>query len=150
MHLRQIMTQNIEIVELEDSVLFAAEKMRYRDIGAVIVCDGGKPVGMVTDRDIAIRCAAKNFSPDQTRVGDVMTPLLITCNDDATPEKCAELMEKYRIRRMVVLDRQKLPVGIVSLGDIAARSKNEKLCGEILRIMFEPRKEKIPEEFCWT
>ena len=75
MLLKEIMTTDVEVIKPETSIAEAARKMRSLNVGALPVCDGGRLVGMVTDRDIAIRATAEARNPDSTLVRDCMSPV---------------------------------------------------------------------------
>jgi CBS domain-containing protein len=99
-------------------VLEAAEIMRDQDVGALPVADAGRPIGMLTDRDIVVRALADYRDPGQTRVRDIITPRLSTVYNDQDVTEAADVMARDQVRRLLVLDRQQAPVGILSLGDI--------------------------------
>ena len=81
---------------------------------------------------LATGCGGGNNDPTQTRARDVMSPDVQYCFDDSNIEDCASLMQDHQIRRLVVLDRNKRLVGIVSLGDLATSVHKDKLTGETL------------------
>uniref|UniRef100_UPI0020C5A813 CBS domain-containing protein n=1 Tax=Salmonella enterica TaxID=28901 RepID=UPI0020C5A813 len=85
------------------------------------ICDGEKLRGLVTDRDITVRVVAKGLDPMQVRVGEIMNSPIIYAYDDAECDDAARLMEANQVRRLVVVNRQKRLVGLVSLGDLAVR-----------------------------
>jgi CBS domain-containing protein len=96
-----------------------AKKMRDHDVGAIPVCEGGKTVGMVTDRDIAIRALANGKDLAAIEARDVMSRNVIFCRDSEDAEDALRVMESKKIRRLpVVNDAEKL-VGMISLGDIS-------------------------------
>jgi CBS domain-containing protein len=103
------------------------------------VCgEGDRLVGMITDRDIAIRAVAEGDDADMTFVKNVMTPGVIYCYEDQEVQEAAELMEKHQVRRLVVLNRDKQLVGIISLGDLAVDTQNEQLAGHTLEAISVP------------
>jgi CBS domain-containing protein len=139
MKIREVMTQGVANIRPGDSIQYAAAQMRSLDVGAMPVCQNDKIVGMITDRDIAVRAVASGGDPKSCCVGDVMSGgELVWCYDDDDVEEAARLMEKKQIRRLPILDRNNRLVGIVSLGDLATRTKNEKLSGEVLHQVSEP------------
>ncbi len=87
---------------------------------------------MITDRDITVRAVADACDPRSTTVEEVMTPDVVYCFDDQDVQEAARLMQAHQIRRLVVLDRDKRLVGIVSLGDLAVETGDEKLAGKTL------------------
>ena len=138
MLLKDIMTRSVEEIPPQASLRDAAQRMKSLDVGALPVCENNQLVGMVTDRDIAVRAVADGRDPSETTVLDAMTPGAVWCFEDDDVKDAARIMEQKQIRRLVVLDRNKHAVGIVSLGDIATRLSNEKLSGEILNEVSEP------------
>lgn len=133
MKVKEVMNSTVETIEPDATLRVAAQKMREADVGALPVCEGDKVVGMVTDRDIVVRATADGTEPNRAHVRDVMTPEVVCCTEDQDIKAAAQLMEEKKVRRIAVVDGQQHPVGIVSLGDVAARSNNTRLAGEILR-----------------
>jgi len=131
MKVKYKMTKKVEVATPLTSVKEAAQKMRELNIGALPVCAHGKLIGMVTDRDITIRLIADGKDPRTTMAEEIMTSNIEWCSDEDEIEEVAEKMEKGRIRRLPVVDRNKFLVGIISVGDIASRG-NPKAAGEIL------------------
>jgi len=138
MQLRDVMTRGVEVIHPDATLEEAAEKMKSLDVGPLPVCDGERLVGMVTDRDITVRATAEGRDPKSTRIRDVMTPDILYCFEDQSVEEAARLMEEKQIRRLVVLNREKRLVGIVSLGDVAVRGADQELSGEVLEEVSEP------------
>ena len=139
MQLRNVMTQPPRYVSPSTLIGEAAEMMRSRDIGMLLVADNDKLVGTVTDRDIVIRGIAEGMDPRIARTQDVMTPDTLYCFDDQDTSDAAQLMEERQIRRLAILDRNKRLVGVVSLGDLAVRSDDEALSGEVMKQIAQPR-----------
>src|SRR5262249_38630942 len=96
------------------------------------VCDNNELVGMITDRDITVRATAEGDAPTNVRVRDVMTLDVIYCFEDALVGDAALLMQGKQVRRLLVLNRAKRLVGIVSLGDLAVETGDEELAGKTL------------------
>jgi CBS domain-containing protein len=119
MKVSECMTTGVEVVTPQQSMSEAAQFMLRADAGAMPVGDGDRLIGMVTDRDIAVRGVAQGLGPD-TPVSQVMTEDLIYCYDDDDIENVAIQMSDAQVRRLPVLSRdgEKL-VGIVSLGDLS-------------------------------
>jgi CBS domain-containing protein len=132
MLVKHVMTQGAACVRPHDSLLQAAQKMRKLDVGPLPVCEGDHLVGIITDRDITVRAVAKGCDPLTTTVDDVMTPDVVYCFEDQDVEDAARLMTGHQIRRVVVLNRERRLAGIVSLGDLAVETGDEKLAGETL------------------
>jgi predicted transcriptional regulator len=89
-------------------------------------------VGMITDRDITMRAVADACNPRTTTVKEVMTPDVVYCFEDQDVQEAARLMQDYQVRRLIVLNRDKRLVGIVSLGELAVETGDEKLAGKTL------------------
>jgi CBS domain-containing protein len=140
MIVRDVMSRDVEVIHPDSVIQEAAGKMKSLDVGSLPVCDNRRLLGMVTDRDIAIRAVAAGRDPKSTKVSDAMTPELIYCFEDEPLREAAKLMERYQIRRLPILDREKHLVGIVSLGDLAVDTGNERLSGTVLEEVSEPAK----------
>ena len=116
-----IMTRSVATVQREETLQAAARRMREMDVGWLPVLDGKALVGMVTDRDIAVRGVAEGMVAQESRVADVMTADVIWCSaDDAVEDVMAEMGEA-QVRRLPVLDANKEVVGVVALADLATR-----------------------------
>jgi len=137
MKVRQVMTTDVITVEPEATLTEAARRMRGLDVGPLPVADGGRLVGMLTDRDIAVRATAEGRDPRNTPVSDVMTRDVVCCFEDDDVLQAARAMAQYRKRRLVVVDAAGRVVGIVSLGDLALRARSE-LVGEALEAISQP------------
>jgi len=139
MLVQSAMTEGVQCARPTDTIARAAQRMRDLNIGALPVCgEDNELLGMLTDRDIAIRAVADRCDPDSTLVGDVMSPGITFCYDDYDVEDAAHVMENKQIRRIVVLNRDKRLVGILSLGDLAVRNADDWLSGEALERISEP------------
>jgi CBS domain-containing protein len=138
MKIKDIMTSNVECLWPDDTLQEAALTMKARDIGLLPVCIRDRVAGMLTDRDITIRAVADGCDPKATRVRDVMTHDVVCCFEEDDIEKAARLMQERQVRRILVFNRNKLLVGIVSLGDLAAEIGDSKRVGEILQDVSEP------------
>ncbi|WNO53815.1 CBS domain-containing protein [Stakelama saccharophila] len=119
MQVQQLMTRDVELVSPDTPIEEAAKRMRNSDVGALPVGADDRLVGMVSDRDIAVRGVAAGRT-DAT-VGDIVSDGILYCFDDEEVERAANLMGEHQIRRLPVLNRDKRLVGIVSLGDISRR-----------------------------
>ena len=114
-----VMERDARIASPDDSVQQVARLMREEDTGILPVGEGDRLVGMVTDRDVAVRLVAEGRDPAQTKVRDVMTPDVRYVYEDEDIDHVAENMASQQIRRLPVMNRQKRLVGVVSIGDIA-------------------------------
>ena len=126
-----VMTRGVRSMAPSDSVQSAAQAMDELNVGAVPVCDGYKLVGMVTDRDIAVRCVAAGLAGDQTQLEQVLSANVRFCREDQSVEEAVEMMQAAGVRRLPVVDSDQKLVGIVSLGDIAVKG-SEELASEAL------------------
>jgi len=136
MKAKDIMTRDIFVVSPDTSIQEAAQAMQQQDIGALPVCDGQKILGMVTDRDIAVRAVAKGLHP-QTAVGVIMSDDVSYCLVDDELDEVRELMSKKQIRRLPIIDAKRNLAGMISLGDIALRDRDRE-GGETLENISRP------------
>jgi CBS domain-containing protein len=118
MKVRDAMTTEVQLCTPDDTLRDAAEAMAALDCGLLPVTDNERLVGMISDRDIAIRGVGMGRGPD-SRIGDVMTADVKYCFDDQDVEEVTANMGDIQVRRLPVLNRQKQLVGIIALGDIA-------------------------------
>jgi CBS domain-containing protein len=118
MRISEVMSRDVKVVNPQETLGQAASMMKTLDSGVVPVGEGDKLVGMLTDRDIAIRGVAAGKGPD-TMVRDIMSAEVKYCFDDEDVAHVAENMAELQIRRLPVVNRDKQLVGIVSLGDLA-------------------------------
>jgi CBS domain-containing protein len=136
--LNEIMTKDVQVIHPDETLQAAAQKMRDHDIGFLPVCEGDRLVGVVTDRDLALRGIAAGVNSKAMLGRDLMTSPIIYCFDDQDVEEAAKLMEEHQIRRVAVLSRdEKRLVGVVSLGDIANNGTKE-MSAEVLQSVSEP------------
>jgi CBS domain-containing protein len=146
MKLANVMTREVDFVSPEDSLQEAARHMAERGVGALPVCDGGRLVGMVTDRDIVVRSVARGEEPRGVRVADAMTYDVECCTEDSSLEEVGRRMAERQVRRIVVLDDDKKMVGIVSLGDLARARGNSPIVARAIEEISEPTKQSAAEK----
>jgi CBS domain-containing protein len=118
MQIGQFMSRSVELVSPDSTLKEAAAAMARLDFGALPVGDGDRLVGMVTDRDIAVRGIAAGHGPDAS-IREVMTPNVKYCFEDEDAAHVAENMAALQVRRLPVMNRNKRLVGIVALADLA-------------------------------
>ncbi len=118
MKVSEAMTRNVQVADPGQTIADAARMMATLDAGSLPVGDGGRLIGMITDRDIAIRAVANNQGPD-TAIRDVMTNDVKYCFEDEDTNHVASNMGDQQVRRLPVVSRDKRLVGILSLGDVA-------------------------------
>lgn len=139
MQVKDIMTREVQCIGPDASLAQAAGKMRDLDVGSIPVCGpDDRLCGIITDRDIVVRVVAEGLDCQTVRVEEAMTPKIRYCFEDEEVSEAARKMEEEQIRRLVVLDRDKRLVGIISLGDLAVDTGDERLAGEALECISEP------------
>lgn len=131
MKVRDAMTRDVRLVRPDQTIKDAAHLMAELDIGCLPVEDGDRLVGMITDRDIAVRAIAEGRGP-QTTIREVMSSEVKYCYDDQAVDDITRNMADIRVRRLPVVDRNKRLVGILSLGDLAIEEKAQDEAGEAL------------------
>ena len=125
MKIADVMTAEVDVVKPDQTIQQAASFMLRADAGSIPVCDGERLVGMVTDRDIAVRAVAEGMGPD-TPVRETMSDEVLYCFEDDDVEEVAAKMSERQVRRMPVVARDdKRLVGIVSLGDMSRSNEHE-------------------------
>ncbi len=139
MHIRDVMTPNPTCVSPDDSIQNAARIMRDEDTGAVPVVENGRPVGIVTDRDIVVRAVAEDQLGRPIR--DIVTGNIISARPDMSTREAAELMSEHQVRRLPVVEDDHL-VGIVSIGDLAVKKGKDSRVGDALQHISEGVKER--------
>ena len=122
MKVSKCMTRDVQLVNPTQSIRDAARAMAEIDAGALPVGQDDRLVGMITDRDIAVRAVAEGKSPD-TPIREVMSREVLYCFDDQELKDIARNMGEMKVRRLPVLNRDKRLVGIVSLGDLARKEE---------------------------
>jgi CBS domain-containing protein len=145
MKLSEIMTREVEIIQPDDTLRLAAQKMRDRDIGFLPVCDGDSLMGVLSDRDITIRAFADGMDINVMLGRDLMTTPAIYCFDDQDVKDAAKLMGENQIRRLVILGREsERVVGVISLGDLARKGITD-ISGQVLQRVSEPENQETPK-----
>jgi CBS domain-containing protein len=128
---RDAMTDNPVRLSGSATVTEAAKQMSKRDIGAVLVEDGSKLCGIVTDRDIAVRAVALGRDPASTTLAEICSAETITVSPDDDVDRVVEIMREKAVRRVPVVDASKRVVGILSLGDLARDRDPRSALGQI-------------------
>jgi CBS domain-containing protein len=142
MQVSEVMTRKAECIAPEANLQKAAQRMKALDIGALPVCDHDRLTGMLTDRDIILRCVSEGHDPKQDRVRDAMTRQIVYCFEDDDVTRAAELMKSKQVRRLPVLNRGKRLVGILALGDLAVETGVGQLAGQALEGLSQPSSPK--------
>jgi CBS domain-containing protein len=127
---REVMTTDVASLQVDTTLVDAAKMMGDKDIGDVVVVEGERLIGLVTDRDIVVRAVAEGLSPDATTLGSIVSKDLVTVRPDDTVLDVARLMRDHAVRRVLVQDEQGL-AGIVSIGDLAVDLDPDSVLGGI-------------------
>jgi CBS domain-containing protein len=136
MKVSKCMTRDVELVSPTQTIRDAAQMMADLDAGALPVQQDDRLVGMITDRDIAVRAVAQGKSPE-TPVRDVMSPEVLYCFDDQEIEDVSRNMGEVKVRRLPVVNRDKRLVGIISIGDLALKEE-QTLTGSTIAVSRRP------------
>jgi len=136
MKVSDVMTRDVKTVRPDQTAQDAASFMLSANAGSIPVTDGDRLIGMITDRDIAVRGIAKGYGPD-TPVRDLMTDDLVSVRDDEDIEDVATKMSDAQVRRLPVIDQDQRLCGIVSLGDLS-RETDDECASEALEGVSEP------------
>ena len=136
MKVSEVMTREVQTVRPDQPVQEAASFMLSADAGSIPVTDGERLIGMITDRDIAVRGIAKGYGPD-TPVRELMTDDLVIARIDDDVEEVASRMSQAQVRRLPVIDQDERLCGIVSLGDLS-RETDEDCAAEALEGVSQP------------
>jgi CBS domain-containing protein len=139
---KDVMTPGIAAVRPDASLVEAAQLMRAQDIGGVLVASDNRLIGVLTDRDITTRAVAEGVDPLAVSAESVCTPTLVAVGPDDPLSAAVSLMRRHAIRRLPVVDGAQ-PVGMVSLGDLAAAQDPDSARGDISRS--EPNSGSGPE-----
>lgn len=132
MRVSDVMSRDVRTATPDESIRNAARMMEEIDAGAVPVGENDKLVGMITDRDIAVRGVAHGLGPD-AKIKDVMTPELKYCFEDEDVDAVAGNMAQLKVRRLPVVNREKRLVGMVSLGDFANQAAGREALAGVTR-----------------
>jgi CBS domain-containing protein len=138
MRVMDIMSGHPTCCRTDTTLREVAEKMVECDCGEIPVCDDrGRPIGVVTDRDIVCRLVAKGHDPLQAVAEDCMSEPVVTAAPDMDIGECARLMEQYQVRRLPVVDAEGSCVGIVTQADFARRGTRDA-AAEVVACVSEP------------
>ena len=136
MKVSECMTKDVKLASPDDTIEQAAKMMAAVDAGAIPVGENDHLVGMITDRDIAVRAIAHGKGP-KAKIRDVMTPEILYCFEDEELDHVARNMGETKVRRLPVVNREKRLVGIIALGDIA-HEQGGKATGRTLNRISQP------------
>jgi CBS domain-containing protein len=135
MKVREIMTSNVECLGPQASLIEVAQEMKSLDVGFMPICENDRLVGTVTDRDIVIRAVADGLDANTCRARDIMSRDIVYAFEDDDVKTVAEKMREKDVRRILILDKAKRLVGVVSIGDIS--KVEEKVSGKTLHDIAE-------------
>lgn len=131
-----LMTRDVAFAWPHMTIREAAARMKERDIGSLPVCEGLRVVGMLTDRDLALRATAEGRDPNQTTVGDVMTRDVISCRPEDPLGLAEELMQDWQVRRLPVVDERGDLIGLLTLAKVA-RVEDAEHAGRMIKRVSE-------------
>ncbi len=132
----EVMTKNPFCCLPNDVVVKVAQLMKSKEIGSIPVVENeetNKLVGIVTDRDLALKIVAEGRDPQKTKVEDVMSRKVVTCRDDDDMHKALDAMSKHQLRRIPVVDKDNRIVGIIAQADVATRVNDAKKTAELVK-----------------
>lgn len=138
MQVKDLMTTNVSTVESNSKISDAAKVMQNLNVGSVPVCEGARPVGIITDRDIAVKSIA-NGGDGNTPVNQVMSNNLVYGTPDMSDQEAVKLMSENQIRRLPIVENGNI-VGILALGDLAVQPKTDMEAGKALSTISVPSK----------
>ena len=141
MNIRDVMTSNPRCVTPDDSIENAARIMRDEDTGVVPVVENGRPVGLVTDRDIVVRAVADGGQMNRP-IREICTGAVVSATPEMSTREAAQLMSDHQVRRLPVIENERL-VGIVSIGDLAVKEGKDSRIADTLQNISEGVKEKL-------
>ena len=136
MKVKEAMCNDVQLIGPDQTIRDAARRMVEIDAGALPVAENDRLVGMITDRDIAVRAVAQGKSPD-TKVRDIMSGEVLYCFDDEDLTHVSRNMSDMKVRRLPVVNRDKRLVGVISVGDIA-RNEQPTTVGRMVSKVSEP------------
>jgi CBS domain-containing protein len=129
---RDIMSTRVELINRNAKLVEAAQMMANFDIGLLPVVDHSHVVGMLTDRDLVVRAMARGVDPHATEVDLIMTQGVVSCNEETPLAHVAELMERHGLRRLLVMDGNGQPSGVIAVEDLATRAADKQLAASAL------------------
>jgi CBS domain-containing protein len=128
---RDVMTKDVKVCKPHDSVKIAAQMMRDINCGSIPVCEGKKVIGMITDRDIVLKCVAVGKDSNSVHCHDCMSTEVITCSPETDVHECARMMADHQIRRIPVVQNGEM-IGICAIGDLATINIHVNEAGDAL------------------
>lgn len=138
MKVKDIMSHPVEEIRSDETIYQAARLMHMADVGLLPIWEDGDIVGVLTDRDIAVRVVAAGLNPQETRVAAAMSADVVCCSEDSSIQDAAVIMGENKVRRLLVLSRVNEVSGILSIADIAMKVKDPYLIRDIIMSIYEP------------
>lgn len=139
MTIKDIMTPQPVVIAEEDSISDAAKKMKELEIGFLPVGNKNDIEGVITDRDITVRCVAEGKDPSKEKVKEYMSKGIKSIFMDSSPEEARRIMSDNKIRRLMVVDNEQHPVGVLALGDLVVDAGTD-VAGSALKDISKPSK----------
>jgi CBS domain-containing protein len=130
--IKDIMTSDPCTIDAEKSVAYAAKMMRDEDVGLAPITEGDKLIGVLTDRDIAIRVVAEGRNPDQVTAREVASQQVVTIDPQQDLDEALRIMAKHQVRRLAVVEKDGRLVGVVAQADVA-REGDDTQTGELVQ-----------------
>jgi CBS domain-containing protein len=140
MLVRDVMSRDVQVTQPHSTLREATELMKVFNVGSLPVCEDGRVLGVVTDRDITVRAVAEGEDCWEGRVRDAMSMNIAYCFDDDDVAVAAQQMKDWQVRRLLALDRDKRLAGIVSLGDFAVHDAEGRTSAETLQGISRPNR----------
>ena len=135
-NIKDVMTSDPRTIDADKSVAYAAKMMRDEDVGLAPVVEGDKLIGMLTDRDIAIRVVAEGKNPEQVTVREVASQQVVTIDPQQDLDEALRIMAKHQVRRLAVVEEDGKLVGVVAQADVA-REGDDKKTGKLVEEISE-------------
>jgi signal-transduction protein with cAMP-binding, CBS, and nucleotidyltransferase domain len=140
--LREVMNRRLTTIDIDATVARAAKAMCHDGVGSVIILDHNKPIGIVTEEDLACKVVARDLKPSTVHVNDIMSTPLITVSADKTVGDAAKMMVKHKVRRLPIIDEHHTVIGIVTVRDLLAVSNEQN---DLLIDLIEINREETVE-----
>jgi CBS domain-containing protein len=128
---RKVMTSKLCSIDMGKTVAYAAKMMRDEDVGIAPIVEGDRLVGVLTDRDIAVRVVAEGRDPEQVKVTEVASRDVVTLDPDQDLDEATRLMARHQVRRLPVVEEDGRLVGVVAQADVAQHA-DERRTGEVV------------------
>jgi CBS domain-containing protein len=128
---REVMTSKLCSIDTDKTVAYAAKMMRDEDVGIAPIVEGDRLVGVLTDRDVAVRVVAEGRDPEQVKVTEVASRDLVTLDPQQDLDEALRLMARHQVRRLPVVEEDGRLVGVVAQADVAQQA-DEQRTGEVV------------------